>query len=44
MKKLYSFFALLLVLGTSSCANANSTAMQASGQIEAKEIMVASEL
>jgi HlyD family secretion protein len=44
MKKLYSLFALFLVLGTVGCANANSPAMQASGQIEAKEIAVAPEL
>ena len=44
MKKLQLLLALLLILGTVGCANANTTAMQASGQIEAKEIAVAPEL
>jgi HlyD family secretion protein len=44
MKKLNLLFALLFILGTVGCANTNSTAMQASGQIEAKEIAVAPEL
>jgi HlyD family secretion protein len=35
---------LLLVLSTAGCGTTNDTAIQASGQIEAKEIVVASEL
>lgn len=44
MKKLTLILALLLALSIVSCGNANSTAIQASGQIEAKEIAVAPEL
>ncbi|HSA99437.1 MAG TPA: HlyD family efflux transporter periplasmic adaptor subunit [Anaerolineales bacterium] len=44
MKKLTLILALLFVLSTVGCANAKSTALQASGQIEAKEIAVAPEL
>ena len=44
MKKLNLLFALFLILTTVGCANANTTAMQASGQIEAKEITVSPEL
>ena len=44
MKRLNLLVALFLILGTVGCANANTTAMQASGQIEAKEIAVAPEL
>ncbi|MBE0672738.1 MAG: HlyD family efflux transporter periplasmic adaptor subunit [Anaerolineales bacterium] len=44
MKKLTLVLALLLALSTVSCGNANSMAIQASGQIEAKEIAVAPEL
>ncbi|MGE5252213.1 MAG: HlyD family secretion protein [Bacteroidota bacterium] len=44
MKKLGLLFASVLILGTAGCANADSTAIQASGQIEAKEIAVAPEL
>ncbi|MCJ7433152.1 MAG: efflux RND transporter periplasmic adaptor subunit [Anaerolineales bacterium] len=43
MKKLTLIFALLLALSIVSCGSANSTAIQASGQIEAKEIAVAPE-
>ena len=38
MKKFVLSFVVLLSLITAGCANANSTALQASGQIEAKEI------
>ena len=44
MKKFILSFVLLLSLITAGCANANSTGIQASGQIEAKEIAVAPEL
>jgi len=44
MKKLTLTMTLLLALITVSCAPAQSTAIQASGQIEAKEIAVAPEL
>lgn len=44
MKKNTLFTILLLAFLTASCGNANSTAIQASGQIEAKEIAVAPEL
>ena len=44
MKKLNVLFALFIILTTFGCANANNNAMQASGQIEAKEIAVAPEL
>ncbi len=44
MKKFVLSFVVLLSLITAGCANANSTALQASGQIEAKEIAVAPEL
>lgn len=44
MKKITLILAFLLVLSTISCGSANSTAIQASGQIEAKEIAVALEL
>ncbi|HSB01974.1 MAG TPA: HlyD family efflux transporter periplasmic adaptor subunit, partial [Anaerolineales bacterium] len=44
MKKLNLLFTLLFTLTTVGCANANVTATQASGQIEAKEIAVAPEL
>jgi HlyD family secretion protein len=44
MKKLNLVLALFLVLATVSCANNTSTAIQASGQIEAQEIAVAPEL
>jgi multidrug resistance efflux pump len=44
MKKITLTLALLLALIISSCAPAKSTAIQASGQIEATEIAVASEL
>jgi len=44
MKKITFLFALLLALYTVGCTSAKSTAVQASGQIEAKEIAVASEL
>ncbi|HSB01740.1 MAG TPA: HlyD family efflux transporter periplasmic adaptor subunit [Anaerolineales bacterium] len=44
MKKFTLIFALLFVVSTVGCANAKSTALQASGQIEAKEIAIAPEL
>src|SRR5512146_1049861 len=44
MKKFTLILALLFVLSTVGCANAKSTALQASGQIEAKEIAIAPEL
>ena len=44
MKKLNLLFTLVLIIGTVGCANADNTAMQASGQIEAKEIAIAPEL
>ena len=44
MKKLTLIFALLFAFSTASCGNANSAALQASGQIEAREISVATEL
>ncbi|MDP2778586.1 MAG: efflux RND transporter periplasmic adaptor subunit, partial [Anaerolineales bacterium] len=44
MKKFTIIFALLFALSTVSCGSADSTAIQASGQIEAKEIAVAPEL
>ncbi len=44
MKKLTLILALLFVLSTVGCASAKSTALQASGQIEAKEIAIAPEL
>ena len=44
MKKISLVLVLLFVLSTVGCANATSAAMQASGQIEAKEIAVAPEL
>ena len=44
MKKLTFILALLLTLFSVGCTNANSTAVQASGQIEAKEIAVALEI
>ncbi|MDP1714455.1 MAG: efflux RND transporter periplasmic adaptor subunit [Anaerolineales bacterium] len=44
MKKFTIIFALLFALSTVSCGSADSTAVQASGQIEAKEIAVAPEL
>jgi HlyD family secretion protein len=45
MKKITFALALLLVLSTAGCASTNdATAIQASGQIEAKEIAVAPEL
>lgn len=44
MKKITLILAFLLALSTVSCGAANSTAIQASGQIEAKEIAIAPEL
>jgi HlyD family secretion protein len=44
MKNLLIVLALLLTFSTVSCGNANSAAIQASGQIEAKEVSVAPEL
>lgn len=44
MKKLTPIVTLLLMLSTFGCGNAGSTAIQASGQIEATEIAVASEI
>lgn len=44
MKKLIIIIALLFVISTVSCGPANSTAIQASGQIEAPEIAIAPEL
>lgn len=44
MKKITLILAFLLALSTVSCGAANSAAIQASGQIEAKEIAVAPEL
>lgn len=44
MKNLIFALALLIVLSTVGCGNANDAALQASGQIEAKEIAVAPEL
>ncbi|MHB8776177.1 MAG: HlyD family secretion protein [Anaerolineales bacterium] len=44
MKKLALIFVLLFAILTASCGSADSTAVQASGQIEAKEIAIAPEL
>ena len=44
MKKLALIFVLLFAILTASCGSADSAAVQASGQIEAKEIAIASEL
>jgi membrane fusion protein YbhG len=44
MKKITLTLAILLALAVVSCAPTTSTALQASGQIEAQEIAVASEL
>ncbi len=44
MKKITIIITLLLALLTVSCGTANSTAIQASGQIEATEIAIAPEL
>ena len=44
MKKLTLIFVLLFAILTASCGSADSAAVQASGQIEAKEIAIASEL
>ena len=44
MKKITLILALLLALSTVSCGSANSTAIQASGQIEATQIAAAPEL
>jgi HlyD family secretion protein len=44
MNKLTLTLALLIILSTVGCGNANRTALQASGQIETKEIAVAPEL
>ncbi|MDZ7823371.1 MAG: biotin/lipoyl-binding protein [Ahrensia sp.] len=41
MKKITLILAFLLALSTVSCGSANSAAIQASGQIEAKEISIA---
>ena len=44
MKRIALILAFLLALSTISCADANSTLIQASGQIEAKEIAISPEL
>lgn len=44
MKKLTPIFTLLVILSTFGCGNAEGTGIRASGQIEAKEVAVASEL
>lgn len=44
MKKLTLIFVLVFAILTASCGSADSAAVQASGQIEAKEIAIASEL
>ena len=44
MKKLALIFVLLFAILTASCGSADSAAVQASGQIEAKEIAIAPEL
>jgi HlyD family secretion protein len=44
MKKLTFTLAMFIILSTVGCGNANSTTLQASGQIEAKEVVVAPEL